>query len=119
MELIEFKEIIENAVEKDEKIENIKIDFEEELSNDEFINIDFLKVEFRGINIIDSIFEKVSFVNCEFENCNFSNTTFENVYYILSYIGFSYEQLKQISLNTIDAAFLSEKEKEELKSYLK
>ena len=82
MELIEFKEIIENAVEKDEKIENIKIDFEEELSNDEFINIDFLKVEFRGINIIDSIFEKVSFVNCEFENCNFSNTTFENVSFI-------------------------------------
>ena len=48
-----------------------------------------------------------------------SNTTLENEYNILSNIGFSYEQLKQISLNTIDAAFLSEKEKEELKSYLK
>ena len=48
-----------------------------------------------------------------------SDTTLENEYNILSNIGFSYEQLKQISLNTIDAAFLSEKEKEELKSYLK
>ena len=68
---------------------------------------------------IKKFMEKGIKVTLNTDDMAVSNTTLENEYNILSNIGFSYEQLKQISLNTIDAAFLSEKEKEELKSYLK
>ena len=68
---------------------------------------------------IKKFLEKGIKVTLNTDDMAVSNTTLENEYNILFSIGFSYEQLKQISLNTIDAAFLSEKEKEELKSYLK
>ena len=68
---------------------------------------------------IKKFMEKGIKVTLNTDDMAVSNTTLENEYNILSNIGFSYEQLKQISLNTIDAAFLSEKEKAELKSYLK
>lgn len=68
---------------------------------------------------IKKFMEKGIKVTLNTDDMAVSNTTLENEYNILSNIGFSYEQLKLISLNTIDAAFLSEKEKEELKSYLK
>lgn len=43
-----------------------------------------------------------------------SNTSLENEYRILGSIGYSDEELTQIAKNTINAAFISDKEKEEL-----
>lgn len=82
MDLVEFKNKIEEVTQSDQKIENQIIDFEEELSNYQMLNLDFYKSKFDSINIIDSNFEKASFVNIEFLNCNFSNTTFENCSFI-------------------------------------
>ena len=61
----DFKEITDRAFEMDEKIENIVVDFEGEIINDEYVNIDFYKSTFKGINILETNFEKVSFVNCD------------------------------------------------------
>lgn len=82
MDLTEFKNIIEFSIQNDQKIENINVNFEEELLEYQALNLDFYKSEFESVNIIDSSFEKTSFVNVEFKNCNFSNTTFENCSFI-------------------------------------
>lgn len=48
-----------------------------------------------------------------------SNTTLENEYQILHSIGYGDEYLKRIAINTINASFMSDKEKEELIKHLR
>ena len=47
-----------------------------------------------------------------------SNTTLLDEYKLLENIGLSKEELKTIALNSIDAAFITNEKKEELKSFL-
>lgn len=75
-----FKILIEQALLKEEDIENIEIKNVEETID--LKNLDFSKVIFIDNEMENSKLEKILFVDCKFENCNFSNSSFENVSFV-------------------------------------
>ncbi len=75
-----FKNIINQALLKEEDIENKEIKNVNETID--LNNLDFSKVIFLDNEMENSKLEKVSFADCKFENCNFSNSIFENVSFV-------------------------------------
>ena len=67
---------------------------------------------------IREFLKKGVIVSLNTDDMTVSNTNLENEYSLLASIGYTDEELKALSRNTIKSAFLSDKEKEELLSYL-
>lgn len=67
---------------------------------------------------IKEFLKKGVIVTLNTDDMTVSNTNLENEYSLLASIGYTDEELKTLSKNTIKSAFISDKEKEELLSYL-
>ena len=67
---------------------------------------------------IREFLKKGVIVTLNTDDMTVSNTNLQNEYSLLASIGYTEDELKILSTNTIKSAFLSDKEKEELLSYL-
>lgn len=67
---------------------------------------------------IKEFMKKGVIVTLNTDDMTVSNTTLKNEYKLMHEIGLSDEELRQIAINSINSAFISKKEKEELLNYL-
>lgn len=68
---------------------------------------------------IRKLFDAGVIVTINTDDMSVSNTTLIEEFEIVEKLGFSEQEIKQLTLNAIEAAFISSKEKEQLKAFIK